>query len=163
MRRLILAFVALGVASCTSTEVPERSQLNPPVIGVTDGCSAAYWREPTHFGSWEEYGPSQLVNSVFSNAGQYGDTTLAEALDLGDAPTGSARDSLMREAVAGLLNAAHDSLEYPYRRYDPGIGERPGLVPHTNNLLARGSPAEIQTFLTGLTAANGLDCPLDQE
>lgn len=161
MRGVVLA-LALGLAGCLAPASPERSQLNPPVIGTTDGCTAAYWIESQDSGSWEEHQPTQLLGTLFSQAGPYEGTTLAEALRLEDDPTNeSAQASLMREAVAGLLNAAHDSLEYPYRRYDPGIDGRPGIVPHTNELMASGSTERIKTFAAELTSANDLGCPLE--
>ncbi len=156
------ALLTLGLVGCLSAESPERSQLNPPVIGDTDGCAAAYWSQPQNFSSWEEYQPGQLVGTVFSNARPYEEATLAEALELEDDPAnGAARASLMREAVVGLLNAAHDSLEFPYRRYDPGIDGRPGLVPHTNELMASGSAEQIEAFVAELSSANALSCPLE--
>ncbi len=162
MRGLVPALLALGLLGCLSPESPDRSQLNPPVMGDTDGCTAAYWIESGRSGTWEEHQPGQLVGTLFSQAGPYEGATLAEALELEDGPANeAARASLMREAVVGLLNAAHDSLEYPYRRYDPGIDGRPGIVPRTNELMASGSPEQIEAFVAELSSANVLGCPLE--
>jgi hypothetical protein len=126
-------------------------------VGSTEGCTAAFWADPAHYAAWEEYTTDQPVDSVLSHARGYESVTLAQALAL---PDGTPRDVLVREAVASLLNAANDSLAYPFVRYSTGLDGRPAIVPTTNQLLTSGSDDDMASFAAQLAAANGLGCPL---
>jgi hypothetical protein len=86
--------------------------------------------------------------------------TLAQALDL-PADDSDVRGALVREAIAAILNAAHESLEYPYSRFQIGIDGRPPIVPTVAELLRNGSSADIVKFTRLLAHANSLGCPLD--
>ena len=138
---------------------PPQPATNPPFMGSTQGCDAAFWATPDHFPDWEEYTPDQPVGSIFGHAGTYATISLADAL--GNQTSGEdARRTLLREAVAAALNAANDSLAFPYTRYDTGVDGRPPLVPTTNRLLTSGTDAEIVQFTNDLSQANALGCPL---
>jgi len=114
---------------------------------------------PDHFSVWEEYQPDQRVGSLYGHAGNYADMSFAEAL--GNQTSGEdVRLTLLREAVTAALNAANDSLAFPYARYDNGVDGRPPLVPTTNRLFTSGADAEIVQFTNDLSQANALGCPL---
>jgi hypothetical protein len=141
MASLTLVVAACGVsvtgpALSTSTVTPVASAH----VGTTEGCAADEWRQPQFFDSWEEYQPGDLVGSVFPSAGPYFDMTLAQALEPSAAIGPDRGAALVREAVAAPLNAAHEDLEYPYRRYEEGIDGRPPIVPTVDRLLASGPP-----------------------
>ena len=132
---------------------------NPPYMGSTQGCDSTFWARPDHFPAWEEYDPGQRVGSVFGHAGTYSDMSLSDTL--GNQTSGeAARRALLREAVAAALNAANDSLAFPYARYDVGVGGRPAIVPTTNRFLTSGTDADILQFTSALSLANHLGCPL---
>ena len=128
-------------------------------MGSTQGCDSTFWARPDHFPAWEEYDPGQRVGSVIGHAGTYSDMSLSDTL--GNQTSGeAARRALLREAVAAALNAANDSLAFPYARYDVGVGGRPAIVPTTNRLLTSGTDADILQFTSDLAQANHLGCPL---
>ncbi len=67
---------------------------------------------------------------------------------------------MIRQAIAAILNAAHESLEYPFRRYEVGIDDRPAIVPTVAELLQRSVAKDMTDFAAELSAANSLGCPL---
>jgi hypothetical protein len=164
---LLMASLTLAVAACgismTTPAVPTSvvAPVASPHVGTTEGCAADEWRQPQFFDSWEEYQPGDLVGSVFPRAGPYFDMTLAQALEPSAAIGPDPGAALVREAVAALLNAAHEELEYPYRRYEEGVDGRPAIVPTVDRLLASGTIDEVVELTSDLADANGLGCPLD--
>ena len=162
----LLLLATVGVASSqnlfggspAATPAP-RAGSNPPYMGSTQGCAATFWANSEHYAAWEEYTPDQLVGTVFGHAGTYASMSFANAL-AGQTSGEDARRTLLRQAVAAALNAANDSLAFPYARYDTGVDGRPPLVPTTNRLFATGSDQEIAQFTSELAQANSLGCPL---
>ncbi len=115
--------------------------------------------KPDHFGLWEEHRPTDLLGIFFPEPETYAQLSLVDAL----LPAGAGEDGhlrLIREAVAAILNAAHESLEYPFSRYGVGIGGRPPIIPTVASLLREGKTDEMASFAAELAAANGLGCPL---
>jgi hypothetical protein len=95
----------------------------------------------------------------FSQPAEYAQLPLADALR----PTpgeDDVRRTLLREAIAAILNAAHESLAYPYSRYEVGIEGRPPIVPTVDELLQTGATQDMADFARELAAANELGCPL---
>ena len=155
--------IAFGVPTPTATQPPSAATrlpggTNPPFLGSTQGCDASFWVMPDHYSAWQEYVPGQRVGSLFGHAAAYADMTLAEAL--GNPTSGeSTQRALLREAVTAVLNAANDSLAFPYSRYDTGVDGRPPIVPTANRLFTTGIDADIVGFTSDLSAANHLGCP----
>jgi hypothetical protein len=95
----------------------------------------------------------------------YRETTLLDALRL-DVAAGtddvdrSAR-RLLRAAAAAWLNAAYETLEFPYRRYRTGENANPSLASLLQPALASGDPAAMDEVAVTFEAANALGCPLD--
>lgn len=162
MHRLIIA-VALVVAACSGgsgpTTTPSPTPAGTPHLGSTEGCPPAFWAQATNFPQWEEHRPDEMVGVFFSYPEDYAQLTLADAL----LPTheDGGQGTLIRQAIAAILNAAHDSLEYPYSRFDVGIDNRRPIVPTVAELLRTGTPDELAGFAAELAAANELGCPLD--
>jgi hypothetical protein len=108
---------------------------------------------------WEEHQPGQLVGLFFPEPDEYATLRLVDALRrTGDEE--DARRALVREAVAAILNGAHESLGYPYSRYEIGVDGRPPVVPTVAELLRAGTTDAIERFMQDLAAANRLGCPL---
>lgn len=129
-------------------------------VGDDEGCTPGYWKN--HTSAWEEYSPSQTISSVFTNAAPYGDLTLLQGLSLSGGPgVDGAKQILIRAAIAAVLNAAHDSLGYPWRRSFASEFGRPALIPTVNNALASGSRSTILDLATRLDRDNNLGCPLN--
>ena len=163
MYRLIIVS-AFAVAACTfgsgptSTPSPEATPAGTPHLGSTEGCTPTFWARPANFVLWEEHRPDELVEVFFPSSDDYAQLALADALlpthEDGD------RGTLIRQAIAAILNAAHESLEYPYSRFDVGIENRPPIVPTVAELLQTGTLDERARFAAELAAANELGCPL---
>jgi predicted ribosomally synthesized peptide with SipW-like signal peptide len=116
-----------------------------------EGCSTSFWK--THEDKWPDYyDPSQHFDAIFSN-GTFvrnafdHDVTLMEALGLG----GGGQNSLAREAVAALLNAAHPDMEYALT-----VGE---VITRVQDAIASG---EYEDTTSELAAYNSFGCSLDK-
>lgn len=122
-----------------------------------EGCSPGYWKN--HPGSWSPtgYSTSQTVDSVFSGASAYSESTgasLLEALSFGGGPgLEGAAQILLRAAVAALLNAAHPGVDYPDTANQ--------VVADVNVALASANRTTMLALASGLDAENNLGCPLN--
>lgn len=97
----------------------EHESLAKPVLkveyicGSEEGCSHGFWKN--HLGVWPAgYNPSDLLTSYFNNIpSELGSDTLEIALEYQGGPglLGGVR-ILLRNAVASLLNAAHEEVNY---------------------------------------------------
>jgi hypothetical protein len=139
--------VVLAFAAMMLTAVSAASAAN---IGE-QGCSPGFWKNNP--GAWEEYSPTQTVSSVFSAApAPDADDTLMEALQGG----GGEVHILLRASVAAFLNAAHEGIGYPYRRFaEPGM-----LHAQIQAALRSGDRARMLALAGWLDATNNLGCPL---
>jgi len=81
----------------------------PPGCEEGDGCTPGFWKQSHHLMYWMNYSPDDLYNDVFGVDGT-GDKTLLRALW----SRGGHEMALMRHAVAALLNAASDEVNYFY-------------------------------------------------
>ena len=146
-------------ATPSVTPSPTSSPRPGPHLGSTDGCRPAFWARARNFSLWEEHQPAQLVGEFFSEPEEFAGLRLVDALRRTGGDDDARRD-LLREAVAGILNGAHESLGYPYSRYEAGLDGRPPLVPTVAELLRDGTTEQIEAFRQDLAAANRLGCPL---
>jgi hypothetical protein len=109
----------------------------PPPAGDS-GCSPGYWKN--HPDAWAPtgYGPGDDFDTTFSTTYFDPDIILGQAVRTG----GGGQYRLARQGIAGLLSAAHPSVDYPYT-----IAEVIALV--------QGGDADT------LERANQLGCPLN--
>jgi hypothetical protein len=134
------------------------------VAGDADACTPGYWKN--HPESWEEFSPGQTVGSAFP--GVTSDVTLLQALQGGGGPgIEGAQRILLRAAVASLLNAANDDLEYPLRRNATPEGDYTFegapliLFPVIADVYTNGNRARILALANELDRINNsLPCPL---
>ena len=77
--------------------------------GGGEGCTPGFWKTKPHQDDWANtaYDQSQLFDDVFGSDPGTG-LTLLEAVGL----KGNSLNSLIRHAVAGILNATHDDVDY---------------------------------------------------
>jgi hypothetical protein len=148
---VVLASVILGLI------VPATSALAVR-IGDNEGCTPGFWKN--NIGRWEEYSPNWTLGSVFvvpTGFSSLADDTLLDALSYGGGPTlqGKAK-LLLKQAVASILNAAHEGVGYPYRRFVNPFA----IVPTVNAALASGSRTTMEALKNTLDRANNLGCPL---
>lgn len=154
MRRSLITAVVAGIMLPAAFVASPASATN---IG-NEGCTPGYWKN--HTDNWEEATPSSLVKWIYRDAGNtaYGDITMLAALSLKGGPgTDGAQQILLRAAVAAWLNAAHEGLGYPYRRFT----EPEAFVADVNAALASGDRATMLALATKLDLANNLGCPLN--
>jgi hypothetical protein len=129
----------------------------PPPPPGGEGCTPGYWKN--HTDSWPAtgYSPSQSVQSVYSAASAYpayGSASLLEALSFdGGSSLEGGVGTLLRAAVAGLLNTAHDGVSYPQTTA--------GLVADVNAALASGNRDTMLTLASQIDQDNNGGCPLN--
>ncbi len=123
------------------------------------GCTPGYWKNHTQ--NWEEYSPQSLLKFNFTIPAALGvpaNTTFLQALQGGGGPgLPGAATILLRAAVAGYLNAAHEGVGYPYRRFTDPFN----IKSQVNAALASGNRQTILDLAAVLDAANNLGCPLN--
>jgi hypothetical protein len=118
-----------------------------------EGCSHGFWKN--HQSAWAATGfsPNQSIGSVFSGAGALSSKSLLQALSFkGGASIDAAKQILLRQAVAALLNAAHPDVSYP----ETGAT----VVTDVNAALASGDRTTILNLAGKLDKLNNLGCPL---
>ncbi len=121
----------------------------------TEGCTPGYWKQQKHFDSWVNYTPNQTLESVFDVPDVYNlDTkTMLQALNFnGGAGQIAAARTLLRSAVAALLNAASPDVSYPLTEAE--------IIADVNTALASDRNAML-TLATELDMYNNLGCPLN--
>jgi hypothetical protein len=126
-----------------------------------EGCTPGYFKN--HPGVWEEYKPTDTLASVFPDAdlGQYGQTTLLQALSFGGgSDLDGAKRILLRAAVAAVLNAADDDLGYPLQRFS---GTGGGIINRVEAAINSDDRATILKLASTLDKANNLGCPLGRD
>lgn len=123
-----------------------------------EGCTPGYWK--THTDNWEEVNPDDLFSDGTS-AVLVG-VTLEQALaGSGGSGVSGAERILARAATAAFLNAAHEGVGFPWRRYSTGLDGRPPLVATVVAALESGSRADMLALAARLDADNNLGCPLN--
>lgn len=125
-----------------------------------EGCTPGYWKN--HTANWEETTPTTLLGSIYTSApASVSGLTLEEALATrgGSGADGAAR-ILARAATAAWLNAAHEGVGYPWRRWQDGLDGRQALVDAVNAAFASGDRATMLALAAMLDADNNLGCPL---
>jgi hypothetical protein len=134
-------------------------QAGAVTIGDDEGCTPGYWKN--HAESWEEYQPGKKLGDLWNfpaSLSSFEDVTMLQALDGGGGPgVSGATKILMRAAVAAYLNAAHDGIGYPYRRFTDPFN----IELQVNNALASEDRDTILALATTLDNANNLGCPLN--
>ena len=148
---IVAAVVAAGVLA---VGIPLAGADN---IG-NEGCTPGYWKN--HTSNWEEYSPNTKLKTVFtfpSSLASYGEMTFLQALNFqgGTGREGAVR-ILLRQAVAAFLNAAHEGVGYPYRRFaEPGF-----IQSDVNAALASLNRSTILALAADLDRKINLGCPL---
>jgi hypothetical protein len=113
-----------------------------------EGCTPGFWK--THTEEWPApYDPTDLFSDVFgvTIAGDE-DLTLEGALNLG----GGGENALARAAVAALLNAASDEIDFEFTEQE--------VIEKVQAALASGDPEEIENLKDELDRENNRGCPL---
>jgi hypothetical protein len=128
---------------------------------VNHGCTLGFWKTHTGLGTGNQAnawpapyvpGVTTLGGAGFTNTGNQGATMLA-ALSFSGGPTlQDAKNNLMKQAVAALLNAATSGMNYPLT-----VNE---VLTQVNAALASGNKGTILGLATTLDGFNSLEGPL---
>ena len=123
-----------------------------PTLGA-EGCTPGFWKN--HLEAWAPTGfaPDQALGSVFDAAGlgSLAPDTLSTALSYGGGSgLEAAKQILLRQAVAALLNAAHPDVDLRSTTAE--------VIAAVNAALGSGSRAAILATKDELTAANEAGC-----
>ncbi len=159
MRKSKVGKILVGaILSAAVFSLAAASPASATNIG-NEGCTPGYWKN--HTDNWETYTPQTTLGSVFTIPAQLSDMaddTFLEALNYqGGSGVQGAAQILMRAAVAAFLNAAHEGLGYPYRRFSfPG-----NMLASVNKALASLDRPTMLRLAEKLDAANNLGCPLN--
>ncbi len=122
------------------------------------GCTPGYWKN--HPECWDKWPtqlfPDQRVNSIFMGVPLYGlgTMTLEQALE-GGGGSGleGAAQILLRAAVAALLNAAHEDVDYP-RTFA-------SIIADVKAALVSGDRQTMLDLAKALDEDNNLGCPIN--
>lgn len=120
------------------------------------GCTPGFWKN--HTGVWQDFGPSDTLASagfVFpASLSGFSDDTLLEALNYGGGPgaDGGAR-ILLRAAVASLLNADHDDVNFVMTEAE--------VIADVNAALATEDRAAMLQLASELDSLNNTGCSID--
>ena len=157
---------AAALAAVAATTVLAAAPSGATAIGA-EGCTPGYWKNHTE--NWLERATveiptTKLVTSAYADASSrknlVGVTFLQALQGGGGAGVDGAAVILARAATAAWLNAAHESLGYPWRRASTGVDGRPALVPTVNAAFRSGDRATMLDLASRLDADNNLGCPL---
>jgi len=133
--------VQIASPTPTATEVPTAE---PP-----QGCSPGFWKQEQHFAQWPApYLPEGPLAEALGLDALEGNPSLLDGLQDG----GGGLAALMRQAIAGILNAAHADLAYPYT-----FEEVLALIE------AAFTTGEFEPVKDMFEAANESECPLSEE
>jgi hypothetical protein len=121
-----------------------------------EGLSPGFWKNHTNVWGPAGLSPSQTLESVFDVPDSLGldNATLLDALNFGGGSgvAGAAR-TLLRQAVAAVLNARHPSVDYPRASS--------AVVSSVNAALAGGNRTTIQSLKDALDRDNNLEGGID--
>jgi hypothetical protein len=82
-----------------------------PTAEVLQGCSPGFWKQEQHFAEWPDpFMPEGSLEDALAEELNEGNPSLLEGLQDG----GGGLTALVRQAIAALLNAAHEDLDYAY-------------------------------------------------
>lgn len=156
-RRYSPFLALLGITAFLFGVLPVGQTLWSRVLGVSGsvhtrgwkGCPPHFWKQKDHFADWPSpYKPSDLFGTAFDETRSDSGLTLSQALDL----EGGGSKDLVREAVAALLNASNDNIEYAFSKDQ--------VLSMLRDALASGDPALVDTTSARFAAANNAGCPL---
>ena len=126
-------------------------------LAGTEGCTPGYWKQSQHFDSWKVYSQSQTIGSVFTSAkllSTQSSKTLLDALQGGGGSgIAGAQTTLLRAAVAALLNAASDDVDYTMSTEE--------IIAAVNAALDSNNRDTMLKLAGELDADNNLGCPLN--
>lgn len=139
----------------TPTPTPTRTPTPTPTPIAHHGCPHHDWRAHLHHWPPTGHATGHTLESVFAVPDRYGldNVSLHSALGLagGSGVVGGAR-SLVKEAVAALLNASHPEINYPLTQAQ--------VISRVNVALASANRKTMLALAGHLATHNNHGCPL---
>lgn len=157
MRKLLITAATVLAALTTLTVSPSAHATE---IGY-EGCTPGYWKN--HTDNWQEMKTDRLFGVVYTSAtANVAGLSFLQALEAkGGSGVDGAAQILARASASAYLNAAHEGLGYPWRRFNTGKDGRPPLVATVNAAFASGDRATMLELAQRLDTDNNLGCPLN--
>lgn len=140
--------------------------VSAPATGTTignEGCTPGYWKNHTDNWLEDEFTMISPTRPIYAGGAFYvtaplrGDTFLQALSYQGGPGKAGAERILLRAAAAAFLNAAHEGVGYPYRRYTDPLA----IVPTVSDAIRSGDRERMLALATQLDTANNLGCPLN--
>jgi hypothetical protein len=119
-----------------------------------EGLTPGFWKNHTNV--WQGYSPNQTLESVFNVPNSLGldNVTLLNALKFGGGGgVKGAAQNLFRHAVAALLNAAHEHVDYALTTAQ--------IISQVNNALASNNASTIEALKNKLDKLNNAGGGID--
>lgn len=172
-KKIVAAWAALAVAWSVALAVPASAN----EAGYGEGCTPGFWKNHLAWKSYDDnpndtaddFGPSTDledslrvdVPSSYSTTGvNFESATALDALRFqGGSTLNGAAQILLRHSVAAYLNA-DAGLQYPLRRFTPGINGEPPLRDQIQSALDSYNRDQILRLARKLDAYNNAYCPL---
>jgi len=148
-----LLLLAAGPQPTAATTAATSADAAParPAYALTnrdEGCAPTIWKLPSLFAAWPSHlHPEMPFSAIFADA--FPGKTMKQVLSRRG---GGLRADLARHAVAALLNASSDRVDY-------GLSPE-GVIELFNEAVTAG-PLEQANVKHGLAALNRLACPLN--
>ncbi len=141
-----------STASPTATDPPEATDTPTPTASPTapepdQGCPAEFWADEVHHVKWPDpYAMDDIFQELFDRD-LPGEHTLLELLER----EGSDHETLTRETVAALLNAASSKVDYPLTEES--------ILANYLKVLDGAESVPVDTAVERLESYNTSDCP----
>jgi hypothetical protein len=151
----------VNIATLIEEDSGDTSEATATVTIVVEceklaGCTPGFWKNQTLV--WQDFGPDDTLSSaglVFpASLSGFGDDTLIEALNYGGGPGAEgAAKILLRAAVASLLNADHDDVNFAMTEAE--------VIAAVNAALASEYRATMLELASELDGLNNTGCSID--
>ncbi len=168
---------AIGAAVALGSSVMLAVPAGANQGGYGEGCTPGFWKNHLDWKSYDDgtsstaddFVPSTDVedalrvdvpSSFSTSAVNFESMTALQALrGQGGSTLNGATQTLLRAAVSSYLNA-DAALNFPLRRFTPGVDGQPSMQSELQRVLDSGKRSEILAYATYLDGLNNMVCPL---
>ena len=173
LKKLLVAAAALAMAGGVMSAAPAGANQG----GYGEGCTPGFWKNHLDWKSYDDnsnptnddFLPGSDVedalridvpSSSSTSAVNFETMTSLQALNgKGGSGLNGATQILLRAAVASYLNA-DAALDFPLRRFTPGIDGQPSMKSELQRVLDSGDRGQILEYASYLDGINNAGCPL---
>jgi opacity protein-like surface antigen len=173
MRFTKIAAAGAALAMAAGMAVPASANQG----GYGEGCTPGFWKNHLDWKSYDDnsnptnddFLPESDVEDALridvpaaysTSTVNFETMTSLQALNArGGSGLNGATQILLRAAVASYLNA-DAALDFPLRRFAPGVDGQPSMQSQIQKVLDSGSRSKIINYATYLDGLNNAGCPL---